>query len=144
MKNKTQNVLTDKDLVSIVKATEEELAVADRRLTQTSQKILDGLFDAGTFSRLVKEGVYQCSTIKVKDQAAYILIHTRSTLGWLIIEGAVSIGGMPLRHLFEGAEALACHLNAPKILFVTKLKGLYEYAKKTGWICMGVIMAKKQ
>lgn len=141
MQNK-RHVLTETDLLSIVESTEAELQEACRQLRDTSDKFLDGAFSAGEFDRLVKAGTHKASTILVKDKPAYVVIHAPNAVGWLMVDGAVRIGKASLDHLFEGGYALARHLRAPQIVFVTKLKSLFQYARDHDFTAVGVVLSK--
>lgn len=141
MANKRQ-ALTETDLLSIVESTEAELLEACKQLRKTSDQFLDGAFSAGEFDKLVKSGTHKASTILVEDKPAYILIHAPNAVGWLMVDGAVCIGKASLDHLFEGGYALARHFKAPRIVFVTKLKALYQYAIDHDFTSVGVVLSK--
>jgi hypothetical protein len=138
-----RTILTETDLLSIVESTEAELLKAAAELDAISHKVLDGVFDAGAFDQLVKSGVLQASTVMVKDEPAYVIIHCRNPLGWLMVEGAVKIGKAPLDHLFEAGYALARHLGASHVQFVTRLTALYRYAMDHDFKSLGVLLCKE-
>jgi hypothetical protein len=138
-----RTILTETDVLAIVESTEAELLAAARILDATSKHVLDGAFEPGAFDQLVKAGTLKASTILDKDnQPAYVIIHTRNPLGWLMVEGAVKVGTGTLDLLFEGGYALARHLGASHVQFVTKLKALYEYARENGFTTLGVLLCK--
>jgi hypothetical protein len=140
--NKRQ-ALTGTDLLSIVESTEAEYMEAAKQLAETSDRVLDGVFTAAMFDKLIKEKIFQASTVLVKEEPAFVLIHAMNPVGWLVIEGAVRIGKAPLGRLLEGGYALARHLKAPKIVFVTKLKGLYNYAMGHQFKSLGAILCNE-
>lgn len=142
MKNNRQ-ILTETDLLSIVESTEAELLKAAKVLDATSRNILDGAFEPGAFDQLIKAGTLQASTVLDKEgQPAYVMIHSRNPLGWLMVEGAVKVGTAGLEYLFEGGYAIGRHLGASHVQFVTKLKGLYEYARAHDFIALGVLVCR--
>ena len=141
-KNKTRKPLTESDLFSIVESTEAELLDASKQLAETSDKILDGAFNAISFNELIKGGSHQASTVLVDGKPAFVIIHARNAVGWLMVDGAVKIGDAPLEHLFEGGYAIAKHFKCPQIVFVTKLKSLFRYAVNHDFNCLGVMLCK--
>jgi hypothetical protein len=144
--NKQRRILTETELLSIVESTEAELAHADKELGTIAGQVVDGMYTVGMFSELVNRGCFTASTISVKgepDKPAFILIHCRNDLGWLMVEGAVTLGNHSLEFLFDGGEALARHYGAPMVVFVTKIKALYRYASNQGYQTLGVILMKK-
>ncbi|HXC34264.1 MAG TPA: hypothetical protein VNV43_00200 [Candidatus Acidoferrales bacterium] len=140
---KKRRILTETQMLSIVESTEAELLHADEQLGAIAHQVVDGMYTAGMFSDLVKRGCFTASTINVHGKPAFILIHCRNDLGWLMVEGAVALGNHSLEFLFDGGETLARHFNAPIVVFVTKLTALYRYATAQGYQTMGVILFKK-
>ena len=141
--NKKRRILTETELLSIVESNEAELAHADKELGVIASQVVDGMYTVGMFSELVNRGCFTASTINVKGEPAFILIHCRNDLGWLMVEGAVTLGNHSLEFLFDGGEALGRHLGAPMVVFVTKIKALYRYARAQGYQTLGVILMKK-
>jgi hypothetical protein len=140
VENKTHSPLTEADMLSIVESTEDELLKAAAVLDATSNAILDGVFEAGLFAQLLKEKKLSSSTIKVQGERAFVLIHGFNAAGWLVIEGAVALGRRPIKDLLEGSYALARHLKAPRIVFITKLKTLYQYVLDHNFKSIGVML----
>ncbi|MGH8022219.1 MAG: hypothetical protein ACRED1_01455 [Limisphaerales bacterium] len=140
---KKRRVLTETEMLSIVESTEAELLHADEQLGIIGRQIVDGLFTPGMFNDMVKRGSHTASTINVEGKPAFIIIHCRNELGWLFVDGAISLGNHSLEFLFDGGEAVARHFGAPAVLFVTKLKALYRYATEQGYQSAGVVLAKK-
>lgn len=140
---KKRRILTETELLSILESTESELAYADKELGIIASQVVDGMYTPGMYSELVNRGCFTASTINVEGKPAFILIHCFNDLGWLMVEGAVTLGNHSLEFLFDGGEALARHFKAPMVVFVTKLKALHRYASAQGYEAMGVILCKK-
>jgi hypothetical protein len=140
---KKRRLLTETEMLSIVESTEAELLRADEQLGAIATQVVDGMYTPGMFNDLVKRGCFTASTINVHGEPAFILIHCRNDLGWLMVEGAVALGKHSLEFLFDGGETLARHFNAPVVVFVTRLKALYRYATEQGYQSLGVILFKK-
>lgn len=139
-----RTILTETEMLSIVESTESELLKAARTLDATSRNVLDGVFDPGAFDQLVKAGTLQASTVLDKEgDPAFVIIHTRNPIGWLMVEGAVKIGKGPLDLLFEGGYAIGRHLGASHVQFVTKLTALYQYAIDHDFKSLGVILCRE-
>jgi len=135
-------MLTETELLSIVESSDPELLAAEEKLGAIAGQILDGIYEPGMFTQLVKSGAFQASTVLVDQKPAFVLIHTRNGLGWLIVEGVAALGNASLKTLHDALDALARHYKAPTILFVTRLSSLFRYGSKHGYKSMGVIMAK--
>ncbi|MGH7224596.1 MAG: hypothetical protein ACRELF_15335 [Gemmataceae bacterium] len=138
-----RRMLTESELLSIVESTDTELLRADAQLAAIGRQVVDGIFPPSMFLELVKGGSYTASTVQVEGKPAFVLVHCRNELGWLLIEGAVALGNHSLEFLFDGAEALARHFGAPVVAFTTKLTALYRYATAQGYESIGVIVCKK-
>lgn len=137
---KTHSLIQEADLLAIVESTEEELSKATATLDANSAITLDGAFEAGIFARLLEGKKLSSSTITVAGERAFVLIHGFNAAGWLVIEGAVTLGQRPIKDLLEGSYALARHLKAPRIVIVTKLKALYQYASDHNFKTVGVML----
>jgi hypothetical protein len=143
VENKIHRPLTDSELLTIVESTEEELSKACTTLDATSHGILDGVFEPGVFARLLAEKKLSRSTIKIGEERAFVLIHGFNAAGWLVIEGAIALGRRPIKDLLDGSYALARHFGAPKIVFITKLKALYQYVIDHNFKTVGVMLCSE-
>jgi hypothetical protein len=141
--NQKPRLLTETEMLSIFESTDDELSAAEEKLGELAGQILDGIYEPGMFRRLVKAGVFTGSTVKVKDEPVFVLIHSRNALGWVIVEGVVAVRRGSLKLLFEAGDVLARHYEAPNILFVTRLKGLFNYARAHNFQVMGAILVKE-
>lgn len=140
--NKQRRLLTETELFFIVESTEPELLAAEEKLGQMAAQIFDGIYEPGMFARLVKEGAFTGSTVAVGGKPVLVLIHTRNALGWLTIEGVATLGKSSVKMVFDAADAIARHLGAPVIQFVTRLRPLYRYGLDHDYKAAGVIMVK--
>ena len=139
---KQRRLLTETDLFTLLESTEAELLEGAQQLDKVATKILDTIYEPGTFADLVKQKRFKASTVLVDDQPAFILVYTINALGWLTVEGAVALGKAPLSHAFNAADALARHYHCKAIQFVTKLKALWSYGSNHGYKSLGIIMCK--
>jgi hypothetical protein len=140
--DKKRRLITETQLFSILESNEDELLQAEAELGTIAGKILDGIYEPGMFARLVKAGAFQASTINVDDKPAFVMVHSRNALGWLIVEGVAALGKDSLQFVFDAGDALAKHFAAPTILWVTRLASLFRFGSRQGYKPMGVIMCK--
>jgi hypothetical protein len=140
--NKSHRFLTETETLAIFETTDAELSAAEGKFEDIVERVFDGAMEPGALAQLVRDKKLTASTVRIGEQPAFVLIHTRNSLGWLIIEGAASIGRAPLKVLFDGGEALARHFGAPVVLFVTKLRALYRYGRQRDYNPVGVILCK--
>jgi len=141
--NKPRRLLTETELLSIVESSEEELSQAESKLGPIANQILDGIYEPGTFVRLIKSGAFEASTVHVDKEPAFVMIYTRNALGWLTVEGVASLAKKAsFKYVFDAGDALARHYGCKTIQFVTKLSSLYRYGLEQGYKSLGVIMCK--
>ena len=102
---KHRRMLTQTDLLSILESDAAEMALAEARLGEIAGQILDGLYEPGMFTRLVKSGALEASTVNVGEEPAFVMLYTRNLIGWLTVEGVAGLGRAPLARLFEAGDA---------------------------------------
>ena len=140
---KHRRMLTQTDLLSILESDAAELALAESKLGEVAGQILDGLYEPGMFTRLVKSGALEASTVNVGEEPAFVMLYTRNLIGWLTVEGVAGLGRAPLARLFEAGDALARHYQCQVIQYVTRLGALFRFGCGAGFQPLGVIMARK-
>jgi hypothetical protein len=139
---KQRRMLTETEVLSIVESNERELSIAEEKLGAIGRRILDGIYTPGMFTKFVTNGAFLASIVIYEKKPAFVLITSRNGMGWMIVEGSVSLGAAPLKVVFDAADALARHFGDQKVLFVTKIKSLFQYATRNGYGTMGVIVSK--
>lgn len=139
---KHHRLLTDPEMLSILESTEEELSLAEARLGELAGEIFDGIYEPGLFAHLVKCGAFTASTVSLQGEAKFILIHSKTALGWLTVEGIASIKRCPMQAIFDAVDELARRLNCRVIQFVTKLAALQRFAQGRGYRTSGIILHK--
>jgi len=139
---KQHRLLTDSQLLSILESTEEELSAAEARLGELAGQIFDGLYEPGLYTRLVKSGAFTASTVCIEEDPKFVLIHSKTPLGWLTVEGIASLKRCPMETIFDAVDELASQLDCSTIQFVTKLSALQRFAQGRGYQTTGVILHK--
>ena len=140
---KQRRFLVDFDLCRIVESTEGEVLAAQAKLEILADVQLNGLLEADTFHHLVQAKKLTASTVFYRDKLAFVIIHGFNSAGYLVVEGLASLGRQPLHIAFEATEIIRKHYHCKAVIFITLLKGLYEYAIKQGYKPMGVTMIKQ-
>lgn len=139
---KQHRLLQESDLFSIAESTEAELLKAGQVLDDTASRILDTIYQPGTFVELVRQKRFKSATIELKGEPAFVMIYTINGLGWLTVEGVASLKKAPFKLVFEAGDALARHYGCSTIQFVTRLSSLFRFGLKQGYKSLGVIMCK--
>lgn len=140
--DKKRRLITETQLFAILESNDSELQQAEAELGAIAGKILDGIYEPGMFTRLVKAGAFQASTVQVNDAPAFVMIYSRNAIGWLIVEGVAALGKSSFKFVFDAGDALARHFAAPTIMWVTRLASLYRYGSSQGYKPLGLIMCK--
>jgi len=142
--NKKHRLLTETELLSLWESSEPEIVDAEKRLSATAALVLDGAYEPGTLSRLVKEKLLNSATVRdAEGQAMFILVYGFNYAGWLTIEGTASCNPKSrLELVFEAVDALAAHYKAKSIQFVTRWKALFRAGDSHGFKPVGVLMFK--
>lgn len=142
MKAKEHRLLSDSEVLSITECTEDQLQIVERELGAIAAKVSDGLYEAGTYYRLVKEGKLTGSVINLDGERAVVVVHSLNALGYLIVDGVVALNRCPLQAIFENVEFLARHYKSRVIIFVTKLKAIARMATSRGYTPAGILFLK--
>lgn len=136
-------MLTETDLLSIVESSEAELLAAEEKLGAIAGQILDGIYEPGMFTKLIKSGAMEASTVLVDEEPAFVMVYTRNALGWLTVEGVASLKKASLQFAFDAAKAIARHYGCGAIQFLTRLSSMFRFGLEQGYKPMGVIMWKE-
>src|SRR5690348_5631929 len=110
-------------MFSILESTEAELQSVQPKLDEMAAEVLQGgVFEPGTYAKLVQDGVYSSATVCDREgQPQFILIYSRSVLNWLYVEAVASIKRSSLKMIFAAVDDLAQHYSCKVIQCVTKL-----------------------
>lgn len=134
--------MTDSQMLSIIESTDEELSAAETQLGELAGDVFDGLYEPGLYSRLVRAGNFQASTVRVEGEPKFVLIHTRTPLGWLTVEGVAALRPCSVKLIYDAVDALARKLDCKVIQVVTKLSGMFRMALRSGYHTTGIILFK--
>ncbi len=129
-------------MFSICESTENEVLAADRLLGEMAAQLFDGIYSSGVFARLVKSGALTASTVKVKEEPQFVILHSRNALGWLIVEGIATLQRSKLASMFEAADALAKHYGSQVTAFVSRLAAMGRAAENSGYKSAGIFWMK--
>ena len=142
--NKEHRLLTETELLSLWDSSEPEILDAEKHLSSAAAVILDGAYEPGTLSRLVKEKRLNSATVRdAGGQPMFVLVYGFNYAGWLTIEGTASLHPESrLDLVFEAVDTLAAHYKAKYIQFVTHWKALFRAAGSHGFKPAGVLMFK--
>lgn len=141
---KDRRFITETEMFSILESTSAELKLVQPQLDEMAAEVLaGGVYQPGTYYRLVQEGFYSSATIcDRKGEKLFILIFSLSPLNWLFIEAVASIKRSSLKHIFSAVDDLAKHYGCPVIQCVTKLGGMFRFSISQGYRSAGVIILK--
>ena len=139
---KQHRLLSDDEVLSITECTDDQLRIVEEELGAIASKVSDGLYEPGTYLRLVKEGKLTGSVINLDNKASVVVIHSLNALNYLIVDGIVAINRCPLSTIFDSVEVLARSYKSKMIIFVTKLKAIARMAKARGYKPTGILFLK--
>lgn len=141
---KNRRFITETEMFSILESTPDELREVRPQLDDMAAQVLaGGVYEPGTYYRLVQEGFYSSATIRDRQgKKLFILIFSRSPLNWLFIEAVASIERSSLKQIFAAVDDLARHYGCTVIQCVTKLSGMFRFSQTVGYRSAGVIILK--
>ena len=141
---KDHRFLTEKEMLSIIESSEAELLAVQPTLDALAEKVFDGgFYEPGTYAKLVKDGVFSSATVRDPDgEPQFILIYSRSPVGWLYVEAVAALKRSSLKQIFGAVDQLAKHYGCKVIQCVTKLSGMLRYSKTAGYRPAGIIILK--
>lgn len=139
---KQHRLLSDSEVLSITECTDDQLEIVEKELGAIAAKVSDGLYEPGTYLRLVKEGKLTGSVINLDDKPGVVVVHSLNALNYLIVDGVVALKRCPIQTIFDSVEVLARSYKSQMIIFVTKLKAIARMAKSRGYKPAGILFLK--